>query len=123
MKHNGAIYEMLAVSILVAVCAAVSAGCLLKYRSEARDANALDIGMGYVQNIADSMPDGSLENTRLFFDDRMNALDGKTGAAYVITAGEMLFDGYLGTCDIELAKSNGTVLFHVTASWQESETS
>lgn len=118
-KHNSAIYEMLAVSLLVAVCAAVSAGCLLKYRTEARDANALDIGMGYVQNIADSMPEPGFENYVLFFDGQMNPVDRESAMAYKIQTGPVVRDGYLGTMDIRLIKSNGDVLFDITASWQE----
>lgn len=132
MNKRGPIYEFLAMAAVIALCAAISAGCHIKYTRMARDANALDIGLGYVQSICDRLAGsrGDMPELRsaygaaadsgflLCFDDDFEPA-GSGAAAYFIQACEPERDGLLGTVMVRLFRSDGKVLFETSASWQE----
>lgn len=129
---RGAIYEMLAMAAVAALCAAISAGCAVKYGRMARDAHALDVGLGRVQSVCDFLAGsggdmaglnaaygiGPEEPFILYFD-RDFEPSGPEAAAYAIQAGYPERDGLLGTACASLSRADGSVIFEAEASWQE----
>lgn len=116
------LYEILAMTVVAAVCIALSAAGYIRYTAQARDVHALDVGLGYVQSIADrligskgdtaGLPDG------FWFDGQFEPC-GPERAVYRIEFSDVASNGWMGQMDVSLRKTNGDVLFSIPASWQE----
>lgn len=119
---RGSLYEILAMAVIAAVCIVLSAAGYVRYTAQARDAHALDVGLGYVQSIADVLSEakGNTDGLpdRFCFDGRFEPC-GPEDAAYRIELSDAISDHWMGQMDVSLCKTNGEVLFSIPASWQE----
>ena len=116
------LYEILAMTAVAAVCIALSAAGYIRYTAQARDAHALDVGRGCVQSIADALAESKGDTTGLpdglWFDGQFEPC-GPKGAAYRIEFSDVASNGWMGQTDVSLCKTDGNILFSITASWQE----
>lgn len=129
-----ALYEILVMSVIAALCVAIAVSCHIRCDRAAQDVHALDSGMAVVQSVADMTAgaNGDMAGVRglydipadapfvLYFDQNFERTDAAHGSYQIFTANEMsAFDGLLGTLDVILARADGSELFRVTTSWQE----
>lgn len=134
MSGRRTLPELMAMSLVAAVCITLSAACFARYTSQARDNYAMDAGICAMQDIADLMAaskgdmakamaafpgaEAAGAGMEAYFDPGFGPCE-RGGAAYTIRIGAPGRDGLLGTCRVTLSKADGTELSAITASWQE----
>lgn len=129
-----ALYEILAMSAIAALCVAIAVSCHMRCSRASQDVHALDTGMGVVQSVADMIAgsNGDMAGVRglydipagapfvLYFDQNFERTDAVHASYQIFTSNETSgFEGRLGTMDVILARADGSELFRVIASWQE----